>query len=85
MPRYDYPGGVLPEEKPLIEMFERDALPFVLKNGSEIGASAMQGDADCEEIIRRHRLFVEGLPHLRAWNYKLLTAALKRWEVKRTH
>ena len=83
MLRYSYPHGVLAEEEPIVEQFERDVLPFVLKNGSEIGTSAMQGDADCEEIIRRNRMFVEGMPHLRAWNLKLLIGALKRWEAKR--
>lgn len=85
MTRYEYPGGVLPEERPLIERFETDVLPFVVRHGSEIGESAMQGDLDCEEIIRRHRLFVEGMPHLRPANYRLLTAALKRWETKRVN
>lgn len=85
MSRYEYPGGVLPEERPLIERFESDVLPFVMRHGSEIGESAMQGDMDCEEIIRRHRLFVEGMPHLRPANYRLLTAALKRWETKRVN
>lgn len=75
----------MPEETPLIERFEQDVLPFVTKHGSEIGDSAMQGDRDCEEIIRRHHLFVEGLPHLRPTNFKLLIAALKRWEQKRAH
>lgn len=81
--KFDYPGGVMTEERPVIEKFERDVLPFVLKHGSEIGERAMQGDADCEEIIRRHHLFVEGVPNLRPENLKLLTAALKRWEARR--
>jgi hypothetical protein len=81
--RYQYPGGVLPEEIPLIERFESDVLPFVTRHGSEIGERAMQGDTDCEEVIRRHRLFVEGVPDLRPFNYRLLTQALKRWEHRR--
>jgi hypothetical protein len=85
MPRYDYPGGVASEDVPVIERFERDVLPFVLKNGPEIGDAAMRGDATCEEIIRRNRLFVEGLPEMRALNLKLLIRALKAWEAGRVH
>lgn len=83
--KFEYPNGVLPEERPIVERFERDVLPVVMKNGSEIGTKAMQGDRDCEEIIRRHQLFVEGLPHLRETNLKFLIAALKRWEAKRAN
>lgn len=81
--RYDYPGGVLPEERPIVETFERDLVPFVERHGSEIGERAMQGDFDAEEIIRRYRLFIEGMPHLRPLNLKLLTGAAKRWSAKR--
>ncbi len=81
--RYEYPAGVLPEEVPIVEVFERDVLPFVQKHGSEIGEGAVMGDRDCEEVIRRHQLFVHGMPHLRPVNLRLLMAALKRWETKR--
>ncbi len=82
--RYEYPDGVLPEEMPALEIFERDVLPFVTKNGSEIGERAVQGYLDAEEIIRRHRLINDGLPHLRPENLRLMIAALKRWQAKRT-
>ncbi len=82
--RFEYPGGVLPHEVPLIEKFETEILPFVEKNGTEIGERAMQGDVDCEQIIRRHHLFVGGLAHLRQTNFRMLVAALKRWESKRS-
>lgn len=83
--RYEYPAGVLPEEEPTVEIFERDVLPFVMKNGSEIGTKAMQGDKVCEEIIRRHDMFVGGLPSMRATNLRLLISALKLWEAARAH
>jgi hypothetical protein len=83
--RYEYPGGLLPEEVPVIEQFERDLVPYVQKHGSMIGERAMQGDLDAEEIIRRYRLFVEGLPHMRRFNLKLLTNAAKRFEHKRAN
>ena len=65
-----------------MEAFERDVLPYVLKNGPKIGEKAMQGDADAEEIISRHRMLVDGMPHLRPENFRMLIAALKRWQSK---
>lgn len=82
--KYEYAGGVLPEERPTIERFESDVIPFVSKNGGRIGDAAMKGDLDAEEVIRRYNQFVSGMPHLRAWNLKLLIAVLKRWEAKST-
>lgn len=82
--KYDYPSGVLPEEVGLVERFERDVLPYTMKHGGEIGEAAMMGDVDAEEIIRRQHLFVGGMPSLRGVNLSLLTAALKRWDQKRT-
>lgn len=84
MPKYEYPGGVFGEaETYLVERFEDEVLPYSMKHGPEIGERAMQGDLDCEEIIRRQRMFCEGMPHLRPLNFRLLVAALKRWESKR--
>lgn len=83
--RYEYAGDVLQEEKPIVEQFERDVIPYVLKNGGYIGESAMQGDLDAEEVIRRYNLFVNGMPHLRAANLKFCIAALKRWDAKRVN
>lgn len=83
--RFDYPGGVMPEERPIVERFERDLVPYIERHGSEIGERAIQGDLDAEEIIRRYRLFIEGMPHLRNFNLKLLTGAAKRFEAKRTN
>lgn len=78
--QFDYPGGVMDWERPMIERFERDVLPYTIKHGPHIGDSAMKGNVIAEEIIRRHRLFVEGLPELRATNFNLLVNALKLWE-----
>jgi hypothetical protein len=83
--KFQYSGGVLPEEKPTIEMFERDVLPFINKNGGYIGESAMQGNADAEEVIKRYNMFCNGMPHLREANLKGCIAALKRWESKRVN
>lgn len=82
--KYDYAGGVLPEERPTIERFEADVIPFVTKNGSRIGDAAMKGDLVAEEVIRRYNQFVNGMPDLRPKNLKLLIAVLKRWEAKST-
>ena len=82
--KHDYVGGVLPEERSTIERFERDVLPYVEKHGPRIGEAAMEGDVDAEEVIRRYRLVVEGMAHLREFNLKLLIGALKRWEAKGT-
>lgn len=83
--KYDYAGGVLPEERPVIDRFEADVLPYVQKNGPWIGEAAMQGDMDAEEVIRRYNLFVNGMPHLRPVNLRICIAALKRWDAKRVH
>lgn len=80
MAKYEYPGGVMDWEKPLIDKFETEILPYTIKNGPKIGEAAMQGDRVAEEIIRRQQLFVEGLPELRRANFKMLTIALKLWE-----
>jgi hypothetical protein len=83
MARFDYPAGVLPEEVPIVERFEADVVPYVTKNGGVIGDSAMKGDTDAEEVIRRYNQFVNGMPHLRAFNLRLCISALKRWDAKR--
>lgn len=83
--RFEYPAGVLPEERPIVERFEDEIVPYVEKYGGSIGEAAMRGDLDAEEVIRRYHHFVNGMPHLRAWNLKLVTAACKRWEAKRAH
>jgi hypothetical protein len=80
--KYDYPGGVFPEERPIIEVFERDVVPYVEKNGGRIGEMAMRGDLDAEEVIRRYNQFINGMPHLRRFNLKLCFSALKRFEGK---
>lgn len=82
--RYDYPGGVAEEERPLIEKFETDVLPYAMKHGPVIGDAAMKGDGNATEIIRRMRLFVEGVPEMRRFNYALLVQHLKAWEGHRT-
>lgn len=79
---YEYPAGVLPEERPTIERFEDQVVPYVQKHGSRIGESAIQGDLDAEEVIRRYNHFVNGMPHLREFNLKLLISSLKRWEAR---
>lgn len=83
--RFEYVGGVMPEERPTIEVFERDVVPYVEKHGGFIGAAAMQGDMDAEEVIRRYNMFVNGLPHLRAANLRACVQAIKRYDVKKTH
>lgn len=80
MAKYEYPGGVMDWERPLIEKFENEVLPYTLKNGPRIGEAAMQGNTVAEEIIRRQQLFVEGLPELRRANFKMLLIALQLWE-----
>lgn len=77
--KYEYPGGIMDYEKNMIERFEDHILPFTIKNGPKIGESAMNGDAAAEEIIRRQRLFVEGVPEMRFLNFKLLNKAIKLW------
>lgn len=72
----------MPEERPVVEQFERDVVPFVERNGGRIGESAMHGDLDAEEVIRRYNLFINGMPHLRTTNLRIMIEALKRWEAK---
>lgn len=81
--RYEYPGGVLDHEKPLIDRFEREILPYTEKMGPYIGEAAMTGDMDAEEIIRRQHLFCVGLPEMRKINLAWLISAIQRWEGKR--
>ena len=83
MPHYSYAGGVLDHEKPTIERFERDVLPYVTKLGAEIGERAMQGNQDAEEVIKRYNQFLNGMPEYRPVALKLMTAALKRYESTR--
>ena len=83
--KYNYPAGVLPEERPVVEKFEDEVMPYVQKHGPRIGEMAMQGDVDAEQVIFRYNQFVNGMPHLRAWNLKLCIAALKLWEAKASH
>jgi hypothetical protein len=78
--KFDYPGGILPHERPMIERFEDEVVPYIEREGPRIGEQAMFGDAVAGEIINRYRLFVEGLPDLRQTNYKLLVHALKTWQ-----
>jgi len=80
--RYDYPGGVLPEERGVIERFETEVMPFVEKNGGRLGEAAMQGNLDAEQAIMKYHHFINGMPHLREVNLKALISALKRWEVR---
>lgn len=78
--KYDYAGGVLDHERPTIARFEDQVVPYLEKHGSQIGERAMQGDADCEEVIRRYRQFTEGDPGYRDTCFRILVAALKRAE-----
>lgn len=78
--RYEYPSGVTEAEKPWVEAFENEVLPFITKNGPSIGEKALQGDKLCEEIVRRAHLFVNGLPQYRKFNLKILIHDLKLWE-----
>lgn len=77
--KFDYPGGVLPHERDMIERFEDEVVPYIDREGPRIGEAAMQGDPVATEAINRYRLFVEGLPDMRPTNYALLVRALKRW------
>lgn len=81
--RYSYPGGVSDQERPILEKFERDILPYTMKHGPRIGEDAMAGDRDAEQIIVRQRLLCEGVPEMRAINFRWLVSALKRWEANR--
>lgn len=82
--QFEYAGGVLDHEKPTIERFENDVLPYIRKHGPRIGESAMQGDLDAREVILRYRGFTEGMPDYRDQHLKKLVAALKKWEAKGT-
>ena len=81
--KFDYSGGVLEHERPTIEKFEDELLPYLTKLGEEIGSKAMQGDSDAEEIIRRYNQFCNGMPDYRPQCFKFLVAALKRFDSKR--
>jgi len=84
--KYDpdaYCGGVLPEERHLVEKFEDELVPYLEKHGPRIGEAAMQGDRDAEAVILGYHRFVNGLPELRQQNFNTCVAALKRWEGKR--
>lgn len=78
--RYDYAGGVLPHERPTVERFEADVLPYIERHGGRIGEMAMAGDLDCEEVIRRYRQFVQGDPSYRRQCLAAMVDALKRVE-----
>lgn len=83
--RYDpnaYAGGVTPEERPLVEKFEDELVPYLEKNGSRIGEAAMKGDLDAENVILGYHRFINGMPALRRTNFGLCLNALKRWEAK---
>jgi hypothetical protein len=81
--KFDYPGGVANEEAPMIERFESDVIPYLQKHGSLIGDLAMKGDPVAETAIRSYRMFVQGVPEMRAFNYALLVKSLKAMEVRR--
>lgn len=80
-----YAGGVMPEERHLVEKFENELVPFFEKHGPRVGESAMQGDKDAEAVIVAYHRFINGLPQMRQTNFDLCVAALKRWERKRLH
>ena len=80
--KFDYPGEIQPQERYLLERFEDDVVPYLEQHGPWIGESAMQGDEDAEEVIRRYRLLIDGLPEMRTANYHMLVSALKRWDAK---
>lgn len=76
-----YCGGVLPEERQLVDRFE-ELIPYFQKNGPKIGEAAVKGDKDAEMVIQGYHRFIKGMPHLRRWNFDLCVRALKRWEAK---
>lgn len=78
--KFDYAGGVLPHERPVIERFEADVLPYIEKHGSQLGECAMQGDTDCTEVIQRYQQFTQGDPSYRQSCLGHMIAALKRCE-----
>lgn len=71
---------ILPHERPMIEKFEDEIIPYMEREGPRIGEFAMSGDLNATEIINRYRLFCEGVPEMRPANYKLLVKALKHWQ-----
>lgn len=77
-----YCGGVLPEERFLVEKFEAELLPYLTKNGSKIGEAAMYGDEDAEAVILGYHRFINGMPTFRQTNFDMCVAALRRWERK---
>lgn len=77
--RYEYPGGVMPHERHLIERFEDEILPYVEKHGPYIGELAMAGHKVAEEVILRHNGFMKGGPDQRPYNFRMLVRALKHW------
>ena len=83
--KYDpnaYAGGVLPEERPLVEKFEDELIPYFEKHGPRIGEAAMKGDKDAENVILGYHRFIHGMPEFRQTNFGMCVAALKRWEAK---
>ena len=78
--KYEYAGGVMPEEKYLVERFEEDLLPHIEKHGGHIGELAMAGDEACAELIQGYRMFIEGIPEQRQYNYERMLAGLKHYE-----
>lgn len=81
---FDYPGGVPQEQASLIERFEEDIVPYLRREGPRIGDAAMKGDAVAIEAINAYKMFVEGVPEVRALNYRRLCKSLKAMEVART-
>jgi hypothetical protein len=86
-PRYEYAGGVLPEDEALIEQFERELLPYLEKMGPYIGELAMgnpekgvPGWKVAEEIVLRHNGLLHGMPVARRFNLARLMAALSIWK-----
>jgi hypothetical protein len=80
--KYEYAGGVMDHERPIIERFENEVLPYVMRHGPLIGEMAMQGDMDAELVIRFQRAFCEGDPAWRVINFKKLCEYLKIVERK---
>lgn len=85
--KYDprgYCGGVLPEERGLVDRFE-ELIPYLEKHGSKIGEMAVHGDKDAEAVILGYHRFINGMPQLRERNFNLCVRALNRWELKGVH
>ena len=80
--KFEYAGGVLPEEAGLIERFEKDLFPYLEKHGPTIGEAAFSGDVDAEAVLIGYHRFINGLPGLRQENFNLCVSALKRFEHK---